>query len=39
MIETSTILAGLVWGAIAIMFAVAEWADRPETRESIVGVR
>ena len=39
MIETSTMLTLLFWVALAIMFAVAEWADRPETRESIVGVR
>ena len=39
MIETSTIATVLIWVALAIMFAIAAWADNRKVRESIVGVR
>ncbi len=39
MIETSTMITGLIWVALAVMFAVASWADNQKVRESIVGAR
>ena len=39
MIEISTMITVLIWVALAILFAIAAWADSQKVRESIVGVR
>jgi len=37
--DVLTTITILIWVAIAILFAVAAWADSARVRESVIGVR